>query len=64
MNPTIPISEPDGSEPLPICGAQREWLIARYRSDTGLALKFFSDDQPVSEGDMQTDHRAIDHVRK
>ena len=61
---TIPISEPDGSEPLPICGAQRAWLISRYRSETGLALKFFSDDQPVSEGDMQTDQRAIDHVRK
>lgn len=60
----IPISEPDGSEPLPICEAQREWLVSRYRSEAMLALKFFSNDQPVPEADRQTDQRAIEHVRK
>ena len=60
----IPISEPDGSEPLPICQAQREWLVSRYKSEAMLALKFFSNDEPVPEGDRQTDQKAIDHVRK
>ena len=62
--PAISILEPDGSEPLPICRAQRDWLVARYGSDTALALKFFSQEQPVSEGDRQTDQRAADHAHK
>ena len=60
----IPISESDGSEPLPICRAQREWLVSRYKSEAMLALKFFSNDVPVPEADRQTDQKAIDHVRK
>ena len=60
----ISLLEPDGSEPLPICQAQRQWLVARNKSDTGLALKFFSDNEPVAEGDRLTDQKAIDHVRK
>jgi len=60
----IPISEPDGSPPLPICQAQREWLVSRYTSEAMLALKFFSNDVPVPEGDRKTDQKAIDHVRK
>ena len=60
----IPISEPDGSEPLPICRAHREWLVSRYTREAMLALKFFSNDEPVPEGDRQTDQKAIDHVRK
>jgi len=62
--PTISVLEPDGSEPLPICRPQREWLVSRYQSDTGIALKFFSDDQPVREGDRQTDQKAIEHIRQ
>jgi hypothetical protein len=60
----IPISESDGSEPLPICRAQREWLVSRYKSEAMLALKFFSNDVPVPEADRQTDQKAIEHVRK
>ena len=62
--PAIPISEPEGSEPLPICRAQREWLVSRYTSESMLALKFFSNEEPVREADRQTDQKAIDHVRK
>ena len=60
----IPLTDAGGADPLPICRAQREWLVSRYKSETGLALKFFSDDLPVAEGDAGTDRRAIEHVRK
>jgi hypothetical protein len=62
--PTISILEPDKTEPLPICRAQREWLVSRYQSEPAIALKFFSDDQPVREVDRQTDQKAIEHVRR
>src|SRR5215204_214223 len=62
--PAISISEPDGSEPLPICRAQREWLVSRYKSEAAIALKFFAHDEPVREADRQTDQHAVEHVRK
>src|ERR1051326_7034767 len=61
---TIAITEADGSEPLAICRAQREWLVARYPLETMLALKYYSDDLPVAERDSAMDAKAIDHLRK
>ena len=61
---TIPLNDADGGEPLPICRMQREWLVNRYRRDTGIALKFFSDDLPVAQDDQKVDQHAIEHVRQ
>lgn len=61
---TIATTDANGSEALPICRAQREWLVTRYRDEPMIALKFYSDDLPVAEGDRATDEKAINHVRK
>src|SRR5512144_599667 len=61
---SIPLTDADGSEGLPICRAQREWLVSRYKSEPMIALKFFSADVPVAEPDASTDAKAIHHVRK
>ena len=63
MNPIL-LTDADGSEGLPICRAQREWLVSRYKSEPMIALKFFTDDLPVGGLDASTDAKAIDHVRK
>ena len=60
----IPTTEPDGSSSLPICAAHRDWLVGRYKLEASIALRFYSDDLPVSEGDTATDTKAVDHVRK
>jgi hypothetical protein len=61
---SIQLTDADGSEGLPVCRAQREWLVSRYKSESMIALKFFSDDMPVAERDASMDAKAIDHVRK
>lgn len=61
---SIPLLEADGSEALPLCRAQREWLVSRYRDEPMIALKFFSDGLPVAEHDAATDTKAIQHVRQ
>lgn len=61
---TISITDKDGTEPLPICRAQREWLIARYKLIEVIALKFLSDDLPVAEDDRAVDKKAIEHIRR
>lgn len=60
----IPIDEPDGSDPLGICLGNRSWLIDRYKIDAMIALKYFSDDLPVSDDETTRDTKAIKHVRK
>lgn len=52
----ISIFEIDGSEPLPICRMQREWLIDTYKLLPSIAHWFFSDDAHSSQ--------AIKHVRE
>jgi hypothetical protein len=64
MKATISLTEEDGSEPLPICHANRSWLVSRYKLEAMIALRFLSDDEPVAEGDKETDRKALDHVRK
>lgn len=61
---TSQINDADGVEPLPICRAHREWLVLRYKLEAMIALKFFSDNEPVAEGDKETDRKAVEHVRK
>ena len=60
----ISLSDANGTEALPICHRNRDWLVSRYKLEAIIALRFFSDDEPVAEGDKETDRRAIDHVRK
>ncbi len=61
---TIPIIDADGSLPLPICRGHREWLVDRYKVEAVIALRYFSDDLPVTEGDRATDENAARHIRK
>jgi hypothetical protein len=61
---TISLSEADCSQALPICHAQREWLVTHYKLEAMIAFKFFSEELPVAECDSVTDSRATDHVRK
>jgi len=60
----IPIKEPDKSEPLPICARNRSWLVDRYQIDSMIALRYYSDNEPISERDKEADAKAIDHIRK
>jgi hypothetical protein len=61
---TIPITDADGGQPLSIFRGHREWLIGRYKLDSMIALKYYSEDIPVSENDTLTDEKSIGHVRK
>ena len=60
----IPITEPDGSEPISICGRNRGWLVDRYCTEAIIALRYYSDNEPVAERDQEADAKAIEHVRK
>lgn len=60
---TIPISEPDGSDPLPICRAQRLWLVDRYKLDSMIALCYYTDDYPVKSSDLDAEDKARKHIR-
>ena len=60
----IPINEPDGSEPLAICRSNRSWLVDRYKVDAMVALRYYSDEPPVSDRDSQADTKAVEHIRK
>lgn len=60
----IPLADADGSDGLPICRVQREWLVSRYKLEAIIALKFFSDEVPVAERDSSSDVKAIEHIRK
>lgn len=60
---SIPLSEPDGSEPLAICRGHRTWLIDRYQIDAMIALCYYSDEPPVSDRDLEADQKAKRHIR-
>ena len=60
----IPLNNADGSEGLPICRAQREWLTTHYQLEPLIALKFFSGILPVIENEPAAANAAIEHVRK
>ena len=60
----ITLLDADGREALPLCRAQREWLVWRYRDEPMIALRFFSDGLPVAERDAAAGARAIQHVRQ
>ena len=61
---SISINDADGSAPLAICRGHREWLVDRFKIEASIALRYFSDDLPVSEGDRGTDENAARHIRK
>lgn len=61
---TIPIVEEDGSEPLPSCRGPRAWLVDQYKLGPMVALRFFSDDFPISENDRASNQGAVEHVRQ
>ena len=58
------LADADGSDPLPICRSNREWLVDRYKSIESIALRYFSDDLPIKEGDRATDEKSLQHVRR
>jgi len=60
---SIPITDAGDADPLPICGAYREWLVTRYRVDSILALKYLTDDRPTIEAERDSERKAIDHIR-
>ena len=60
----IPLDDSTGAEPLPICRSKRQWIVDRYRDASGIALRYFSDDVPISTGDQETDRKSMDHVKK
>jgi len=60
----IPLTDADGSDGQPICRKQREWLVSRYKNESLIALKFFSDDLGGAERDVRLETKAIKHVRK
>jgi len=60
---TIPIVDADGKEPLPICRANREWLVNYYKLPEMIALRYFSTDMPVSETKKAEEDKAAKHLR-
>jgi hypothetical protein len=59
----IVLDDPDGRAALPICRANREWVVSRYRDFSMIALWFFRDDLPIAEADRATDQKAMRHLR-
>lgn len=60
----ISINDADGAPPLAICRGHREWMVDRFKIEASIALRYFSDDLPVSEDDRATDESAARHIRK
>lgn len=60
----IPLDDSDGVEALPICRSKRKWIADRYRDAAMIAQRYFSDEVPIVEGDMETDRKSMDHIRK
>ena len=60
----ISLNDSTGAEPLPVCQSKRKWIVDRYRDAPMIALRYFSDDVPVSTGDVETDRKSMDHIRK
>lgn len=61
---TIPINDPDGNDPLPICRGNREWLIEYYKVPEMIALRYFTDNTPVDEAKVTEEAKAIKHLRE
>jgi len=61
---TIQINDADGKAPLPICRANREWLIQYYKAPERIVLRYFQDDTPVDEAKRSEQAKAIEHLRQ
>jgi hypothetical protein len=61
---SIPLVDPDGHDPLPICRRNREWLIAYYTIPEAIVLRFFSDAVPVRKRDKSEEDHSIKHLRE
>jgi hypothetical protein len=61
---SIPLTGPGESEPLAICRSNRSWLVDRYKIDAMIALRYYSDEMPLSERDASSDNKATEHIRK
>ncbi len=61
--PTIPITEPNGQDPLPICRVYREFLTSRYKVEAVLALKYLTDERVIGLPEPEEDHKASSHIR-
>ncbi len=60
----IPIHDADGSDPLPICRGNREWLIRYYKVPEMIVLRYFKDDTPVDDSKVSEESKAIGHLRQ
>jgi hypothetical protein len=60
----IPIENADGSEPLPICRGNREWLIQYYKVPEMIVLRYFMDGTPVEQTKVNEESKAIVHLRQ
>ena len=60
----LSIEDPDGSATLPICKSHRTWIVERYKLDAMVALRYFSDEPPLSRQEENGDKKATEHIRK
>ena len=61
---SISISEADGADPLPICRANREWIVERYKVPTMIALKFLGHEAPGRGQEAEADAKVVRHLHE
>ncbi len=64
MTQSISLTDADGKDPLPICKLNRKWLIDYYKLPEMIALRFFSDEEPVNDSKRADEQKIIRHIRK
>jgi len=61
---SISISEADGADPLPICRANREWIVERYKVPTMIALKFLDHEAPGRGQEAEAGAKVVRHLHE
>lgn len=61
---TIPTSDADGKEPIPMCRSYRDWLIAYYKLPEMIVLRYFIDELPVQSDKKADEAKAVKHLRE
>jgi len=64
MTQTIPLTDADGKDPLPICRGNRAWLTDYYNRPEMIALRFFSDEVPISNKVKDDEQKVVKHIRQ
>ena len=60
----ISITDADGKDPLPICQANRQWMIDYYKLPEMILIRYFSDDVPVQDQKKIEESKATKHIRE